>query len=191
MRLRNSATSYGWISIMIHWTMAAAIFAMFGLGLWMRTLGYYDRWYHAAPALHKSMGILLLLILIFRFIWRIVNTRPDLMGEPWEQFVALLVHNLHYVLLFSLLMTGYLIPTAEGVGIDVFNWFTLPALFTFSKETTDFIGLMHVYVAWSVIILAGAHAAAALKHHIIDKDITLLRMLGISRKSKKEKEIIG
>jgi len=182
MSFRNTATSYGWVAIAIHWLMAIAIFAMFGLGLWMRTLGYYDTWYHAAPELHKSIGMLLLLLLVFRFIWRIINTRPELMGETWEKVIALLVHRMHYVLLSALMITGYLIPTAEGVGIDVFGWFTVAALFSFNKETTDLIGLMHFYLAWAVMALAGAHAAAALKHHVIDKDITLLRMLGISRK---------
>ncbi|MDQ6950945.1 MAG: cytochrome b [Mariprofundales bacterium] len=191
MQLRNHATSYGWVTITIHWLMALTIFAMFGLGLWMRTLGYYDSWYHHAPELHKSIGILLLLILIFRLIWRIINTRPDLMGEPWEQIIALLVHRMHYLLLFAVLLTGYLIPTAEGVGIDVFGWFTIPALLSFSKEITDFIGLAHFYIAWGVIALAGAHAAAALKHHVIDKDITLLRMLGVSRETKEKSNKSG
>jgi len=179
---RNTATSYGWVAMTIHWLMAVVIFAMFGLGLWMRTLGYYDHWYHVAPELHKSVGMLLLILLFFRWIWRLGNTSPDLMGKIWEQFIALLVHRMHYVLLSALMFTGYLIPTAEGVGIDVFGWFTVPALFSFNKEITDFIGLMHFYLAWAAMALAGAHAAAALKHHVIDKDITLLRMLGKSRK---------
>jgi len=50
---------------------------------------------------------------------------------------------------------------------------------------------MHRYLAWSAVSLACLHAAAALKHHIIDKDRTLLRMLGVSRKTKEEKEIIS
>ena len=191
MGVRNTTTSYGWVAITIHWVMAAVIFAMFGLGLWMRTLGYYDSWYHDAPELHKSIGILLLLLLVFRFIWRIINTRPELMGEAWEKVISLMVHRMHYLLLFAVMLTGYLIPTAEGVGIDVFGWFTVPALFSFSKDTADFIGLAHRYLAWAVMALAGAHAAAALKHHVIDKDITLLRMLGVSQKNKDEKENIS
>jgi len=190
MHLRNTRTSYGWVTIIIHWLMAVVIFFMFGLGLWMRTLGYYDSWYHAAPELHKSVGLLLLMLLLFRWLWRVSNTQPDLMGKTWEQFIALVLHNMHYVLLAALMISGYFIPTAEGVGIDVFGWFTVPALATFSKETTDLIGMMHRYLAWSAVTLASLHAAAALKHHLIDKDHTLLRMLGVSRKTKKEKEII-
>jgi len=181
MGVRNTTTSYGWVAITIHWVMAAVIFAMFGLGLWMRTLGYYDSWYHDAPELHKSIGILLLLLLVFRFIWRIINTRPELMGEAWEKVISLMVHRMHYLLLFAVMLTGYLIPTAEGVGIDVFGWFTVPALFSFNKEITDLIGMMHFYLAWAVMVLAGIHAAAALKHHFIDKDTTLLRILYVKK----------
>lgn len=176
--LRNTSTSYGWVSIILHWLMAVVIFAMFGLGLWMVELDYYDSWYHDAPYIHKAVGMLLLFALTFRFVWRLVNTRPDLMGVAWERFIALLVHRMHYLLLFAITITGYLIPTAEGVGINVFGWFTVPASFSFTKTEADLIGLIHLYIAWAVIGLAAAHAAAALKHHFIDKDITLLRMLG-------------
>jgi len=183
MPLKNTQNSYGWLAIGIHWLMALLVFGMFGLGVWMRTLGYYDSWYHAAPELHKSVGVLLLMLLLFRWVWRLSNIRPHLMGEIWEQVVALMVHRLHYIILFALMFTGYLIPTAEGVGIDVFAWFTVPALFSLDKETTDLIGLMHRYLGWSAIVLAGLHGAAAMKHHIIDKDHTLRRMLGLSPKS--------
>jgi len=182
--LGNTSTSYGWVSIILHWLMAVVIFAMFGLGLWMVGLDYYDSWYHDAPYIHKAVGMLLLFALIFRFVWRLINTRPDLMGAAWEQFIALLVHRMHYLLLFAITITGYLIPTAEGVGIDVFGWFTVPASFSFTKTEADLIGLIHLYIAWAVIGLAAAHAAAALKHHFIDKDITLLRMLGQTNNNK-------
>jgi len=176
--LRNTSQSYGWLAIALHWLMAIVIFGMFGLGLWMVELDYYDSWYHDAPYMHKAVGMLLLFLLIFRFVWRLSNKRPNLLGKTWERFVALAVHRMHYVLLFSITITGYLIPTAKGVGIDIFGLFTVPASFSFSKEEADLIGLIHLYIAWAVIGLAAAHAGAALKHHFIDKDITLLRMLG-------------
>lgn len=184
--LRNTPTTYGSVAILVHWLMAIAVFAMFTLGVWMRTLGYYDRWYHDAPEIHKSVGILLLLLLIFRLVWRLTNVRPEPVGLDWERSIALLVHRSHYLLLFIVMITGYLIPTAEGVGIDVFGMFTVPATLTFSKEQADVIGAIHRYAAWSAVGLAGMHAAAALKHHFIDKDITLLRMLGITQNSKGE-----
>ncbi len=179
--LRNTSISYGLIAIALHWLMALILFAMFGLGLWMVELNYYDSWYHDAPYLHKGIGMLLLMTLVFRLIWRMINVRPALMGAAWERLVALGVHRLHYVLLFALTITGYLIPTAEGVGIDVLGWFTVPALFSFDKAAADLVGLLHLYLAWAVMGLAAMHAAAALKHHYIDKDSTLLRMFGLHR----------
>jgi len=179
----NTKDSYGWVSIGTHWLMALMIFGMFALGVWMVDLGYYDTWYHDAPYIHKSFGMLLLFALVFRLIWRWVNVLPALMGEAWGKFVGLLVHRLHYVLLFILLVSGYFIPTAEGVGIDVFGWFTIPASLSFQKTEADLIGLIHRYAAWAVMALAGLHAGAALKHHVIDKDNTLLRMLGCNGSS--------
>jgi cytochrome b561 len=145
--LGNTSESYGWVSIILHWLMAVAIFGMFGLGLWMVELNYYDRWYHDAPYIHKSVGMLLLFMLVFRFGWRLLNIRPYLLGAAWEKFIALIVHRTHYLLLFAITVTGYLIPTAAGVGIDVFGWFEVPASFSFTKEQADLIGSIHLYIA--------------------------------------------
>jgi len=158
--------------------MALAIFAMFGLGLWMTELDYYDAWYHRAPELHKAAGMLLLFLLLFRLVWRLGNTRPALMGPCWEKIIALIVHRTHYVLMFIVTLSGYLIPTAEGKGIDVFGWFVAPALFEFDKHQADLIGLLHLVAAWALMGLAAVHSAAALKHHFVDRDATLTRMLG-------------
>lgn len=181
--LRNTSESYGWVSIVIHWVMALAIFGMFALGVWMTGLDYYDAWYHRAPDVHKSVGMLLLFLLVFRLAWRLGNARPALMGQWWEKIVALAVHRMHYLLLFALMITGYLIPTAEGVGIEVFGWFTVPATISFDKAQADIIGKAHWLLAWAAMGLAGMHAGAALKHHFVDGDSTLTRMLGLTRKA--------
>ena len=76
MQLRNSSRRYGIISISLHWIFAIAVYGMFGLGLWMVTLSYYDGWYHQAPELHKSIGVLLMLGLVFRAIWRHISPPP-------------------------------------------------------------------------------------------------------------------
>jgi len=177
--LKNTAETYGWVSIYIHWLMALGIFAMFALGAWMVTLDYYDAWYHRAPELHKSIGILLLILLLFRFAWRLANKRPELMGQAWEKLIALATHRAHYLLMFAVTLSGYFIPTAEGKGIEVFNWFTIPALFSLDKQQADAIGMLHLITAWALIGLAAIHIAASLKHQIIDGDSTLTRMLGM------------
>ncbi|MDQ6965924.1 MAG: hypothetical protein Q9M23_03245, partial [Mariprofundaceae bacterium] len=65
-------------------------------------------------------------------------------------------------------------------GVDIFDWFVVPALFAFDKHQADMIGLLHLAAAWALMALAGMHAAAAMKHHYLDRDSTLLRMLGLS-----------
>ena len=77
------------------------------------------------------------------------------------------------------LVSGYLIPTAEGRGISVFNWGTFPAVFSLPDQE-DVSGLVHRYVAYFILGLSVVHADAAMKHHFVDKDDTLRRMLSIS-----------
>lgn len=176
--LKNTEHSYGWPAVAMHWLMAVLLFAMFALGVWMVELNYDDRWYHDAPEIHKSIGMLLLLLLCLRLSWRWFNIRPELAGLWWEQCLALVVHRLHYVLMAGLMLSGYLIPTAEGVGVSVFGWFSVPALWSFDRQQADWIGEVHRLSAWAMLGLSAVHAAAAVKHHIIDRDMTLLRMLG-------------
>jgi cytochrome b561 len=178
--LKDTRERYGSVSIGLHWVMALAIFALFGLGLWMRTLDYYDAWYNRAPDLHKSAGMLLLFLLVARLLWRLVNMHPALLGRVWERIAALVVHRAQYVLMLIVMLTGYLIPTAEGKGVSVFGWFVVPALFEFDKHQADVIGFVHKYSAWALVVLAVLHGAAALKHHFVDRDATLTRMLGLN-----------
>jgi len=179
--LKNTEQAYGWVAIVIHWLMALAIFGMFALGLWMRTLDYYDAWYHRAPYIHKSVGMLLLFMLIFRLAWVAINIKPDILAAAWERFIAIIVHRTHYVLMLTVMLSGYLIPTAKGVSVDVFGWFKVPASLANIPQQADIAGATHLWSAWALIGLALLHSGAALKHHFIDKDDTLLRILGTKR----------
>ena len=81
-----------------------------------------------------------------------------------------------YGLLLVLMCSGYLISTADGRAISVFNWFDVPALGELFSNQEDISGLIHEYVAYILISIAVLHALAAIKHHVIDKDATLTRM---------------
>lgn len=91
---------------------------------------------------------------------------------------AIAAHLLLYGLLFAIMISGYLISTAEGKPVDVFGVLPVPALFSGMGEQADLAGDVHLWLAWSVVILSALHGLAALKHHFIDRDITLKRMLG-------------
>ena len=173
---RNTLNNYGWISIGLHWLVAISVIGLFGLGLWMVELTYYDAWYRRAPDLHKGVGVLLFFVMLARLAWHLGNPRPRLSGAPWERQAARLVHGLLYLLLYALMVSGYLISTADGRAIDVFGLFGLPASLT-GKNQEDIAGVVHEVLAYGVIALASLHTLAALKHHLIDHDNTLKRML--------------
>ncbi len=176
--LKNTARTYGWPAIALHWIMAVAIFGLFGLGVWMRSLGYYHPWYHKAPDLHQGIGMLVLTLLLFRLFWVSINVKPAITGALWECIGASIVHRLHYLLMLIIVVSGYLIPTAEGKGFDIFGDLHVPALLSLTPQQADINGALHRYAAWSIMILAAFHSLAALKHHFINRDATLLRMLG-------------
>lgn len=182
MQLRNTSRRYGIISISLHWIFAIAVYAMFGLVLWMVTLSYYDGWYHQAPELHKSIGVLLMMGLVIRVIWRHISPPPAApkTHSKFTRISAVAAHITLYALLFALLISGYLISTAEGKPISVFGIFDVPATLADAGSQADIAGVIHLWLAWSVVILSVLHGLAALKHHFIDKDDTLKRMLGRS-----------
>ena len=183
--MRNTEQTYGIVSILLHWLMALVIFGMFGVGLYMVDLDYYDPLYKTLPEIHKGTGILLVLVLLFRIYWRLSNPRPDPVegGSALEEQVARWVHRLFYLLIAAIALSGYLISTADGKSIDVFGLFSVPATLTDLPEQEDRAGLVHEYLAYGLIGLAALHAAAALKHHFIDGDATLRRMLGMKKDS--------
>jgi len=177
--LVNSRSGYGWVSIAVHWIAALAIVGLFGLGLWMTSLGYGHAWYNRAPALHESIGMIALALIAFRLAWRIVTVTPALEpGMPgWERIAALTAHWLMYALMVTVVVTGYLISTAGGEPVSVFGWFEVPAVIPGFERQADIAGWIHYYSAWALVLLAAGHTLAALKHHFIDRDATLVRML--------------
>ncbi|WP_312169911.1 cytochrome b [Stutzerimonas kunmingensis] len=182
MHWRNSSTNYGLTSIALHWLVAIAVFGLFGLGFWMVGLNYYSSWYRTAPDLHKSIGIALFLIMLLRVLWRFVSPAPAPLASQGRltRTAARLGHSLLYLGLFLVMISGYLISTADGRPISVFGLFEVPALITSIPDQADSAGIVHEYAAWALVIFAVIHALAALKHHFIDRDATLKRMLGRS-----------
>lgn len=174
---RDTRTGWGWISIWLHWLSAFAVFGLFVLGWWMTGLGYYDSWYTLAPWWHKSFGMLLLVASIARVAWRLSQPTPKAHGTLLERRAAHVGHGLIYVLMFVVMLSGYLISTAEGRGISVFDWFTIPALIAGLPDQAVVAGDIHWYAAWALVILAVGHGLAALKHHWVDRQDTLMRML--------------
>ena len=96
------------------------------------------------------------------------------------RIAAAMGHLALYLLLFSIVISGYLISTADGKAISVFGWFDIPATVANAGAQADLAGSLHLWLAWTVVILSLLHGLMALKHHFIDNDDTLNRMLGKS-----------
>lgn len=176
MIIKDTEDGYGLISRLFHWLMAIAIFALFGLGWWMVGLDYYSPYYHSAPDLHRSVGILLLIALVARIAWRAVNAKPsDADLTPFERTAAHIVHLGFYPLLLALLISGYFISTPDGRPIAVFGLFSVPSIVQM-KGLEDTAGFIHRWLAYLTMALAALHTAAALKHHFVDHGSTLRRM---------------
>ncbi|SIS66232.1 cytochrome b [Neptunomonas antarctica] len=179
--VRNQTTHYGWGSIALHWLMALAIMGMYPLGLYIDSLTYYDPEYTTVPNWHKSIGILVAIFLIIRLGWKAINPQPTPIESHSDLIkrITKLGHAGLYLVLITVLISGYLISTADGRAISVFDWFSVPALPELVENQEDIAGEIHFIVATTLISFTALHAIAALKHHFIDKDSTLNRMLGI------------
>lgn len=175
--LHNSHNSYGWVSIFFHWISAFAVIGLFAVGFWMVDLSYYSEWYKTAPHYHKSVGVLLLVITVARFAMKLKQTSPKPLGNTIEVKVAHLAHLILYGLLLLIFISGYLISTADGRGIEIFNWVTLPGAGELFSEQEDTAGFVHRWLAYGLMAMVVLHALAAIKHHFINKDSTLKRML--------------
>lgn len=180
MQWRNSSNQYGLVSVAIHWLVAVAVFALFGLGLWMTGLTYYSEWYRTAPALHKSIGVTVFALMFLRVLWRVLTPTPAPLSShsPSVRLLSRLGHGLLYLGVFTVLLSGYLISTADGRGVSVFGLFEIPAMLSGLPNQADIAGAIHLYVAWGLIVLAVLHGLVAFKHHVFDGDDTLKRMLG-------------
>ncbi|MCG6967601.1 MAG: cytochrome b [Chromatiaceae bacterium] len=174
---RNTSNGYGLLQIALHWTLAALIAVLLPLGLWMTGLDYYDPWYNEAPDLHRSIGVLAGLVLALRGLVRLTQAQPRALTRPgWETRLALTGHLLLYALPLLLVVSGYLISTADGRAVGVFGWFGIPATLHGIQNQADIAGDIHFALAMLLLAVIALHVAAALRHHLVDRDDTLRRM---------------
>lgn len=180
MPLKNTQESFGFVSKLLHWLMAVLIISLFAVGLYMTELEYYDSLYHTLPWWHKSIGLSVMGLLLFRFIWKAINSTPQALSshKKWEVSLAHIIQKLFYGLILLIGVSGYFISTAKGKGIEFFNLFEVPAITqALEEDRADLIGEVHEILAITLVVFAVLHAMAALKHHFIDKDETLKRMI--------------
>jgi cytochrome b561 len=177
--LKNSPESYGAVSKTLHWSLALLIIGLIWLGWYMVDLTYYDTWYNDSLSLHKSLGMLVLVLALVKLAWVSYSKLPDYSPtlKPWERAAARITHAILFFVMFAIPITGYFISTSAGDPISIFGWFDIPALFPVGEAPRDIAIELHYYLAYATAGLVALHALAALKHQFVDRDNALGKML--------------
>jgi cytochrome b561 len=182
MRLASTATSYGLVARSLHWIIVLGIIVQY-------FLAEAEESESAATAvspmnLHMSLGITLLALAVARVLWRIFDRTPAWPAQMrrYERVLATVVHVAFYVLLFAIPISGWLLASVEGESLSWFGWLNLPALGPpGGEEREHLIEEVHEVLFNVLFGLALLHVVAALKHHFIDRDNVLRRMLAGAR----------
>ncbi len=132
-----------------------------------------------ALMVHKSIGITLLALVLLRLLWRLLSTRPaaDDQMPRWQQWSARFTHELLYLCMVVMPVSGWVVNSAANVPMSWFGLFQIPDPFAAVSAMKSDAMLVHEVTAWVFIGLIVIHVAAALHHHFIRKDATLRRML--------------
>ncbi len=177
--MSRSDVQQGWGAVMIslHWLIALLILGMFGLGWWMVDLPISMQAFKTY-ALHKSIGLSVLALVLLRLIWRALTTRPrPAVTSRWQARAAQVSHVLLYLLMLALPLSGWLYNSSANFPLQFFGWFNLPALVEPDAVLREWALRAHIWIGWALLALLVLHVGAALKHHFMDRDHTLLAML--------------
>ncbi len=175
--LRSTKNTYGLIAKALHWSTALIILGLLSLGFYMDGLAF-SPFKLALYGWHKSFGILVLMLLALRVIWRFTNAH--LLALPshqaWERVLAKLIHILLYAAMIGMPLSGWIMSSAAEFPVPFFGLFDLPALTGKDEALFKLMKEVHEVSAFVIIGIVGLHVAGALKHHFIDGDETLQRM---------------
>lgn len=177
--------NFGLLRIILHWSIAFLCIALFISGLVMVELDYYHPWYHRLPWWHKSCGVLVIVLVFFHLIWRCYQQKTSAEQTNKNKrhgWLVSLFHRAMEAVILLIGISGYFIVTAQGQDLKAFDIISIPPVITEIVHLEDKAGIAHYYLAYFLMFLVFLHTAAALKHHFIDKDDTLLTMLGQYRK---------
>jgi cytochrome b561 len=177
MLLKNTENRFGLVAILLHWIMAILLIGLLAMGLYMVSLpiGLEKLKLYGW---HKEYGFLVLALVIFRLTWRLINLTPTLSSLSWpEKIAARLVHWAFYAFMFALPISGWLMTSAAGLPASFFGLFTLPNLTAPDPVSFELFRQAHKWLGYGLILTLFLHICGALKHHFIDKDNILRRMI--------------
>jgi cytochrome b561 len=172
------APRYTGVAIGLHWLMLVAIVSAFAMGLYIQGM-------HFSPAklrmisYHKWAGVTIFALLLLRLVWRLTHRPPALPAAMpvWQKQLANATHHALYLLMFAIPLTGWLMSSAKGIPTVWFGLLQLPDLLEKNTALGDLLKQVHLLLNLALAGTVFAHAGAALKHHFIDRDDVLTRML--------------
>ena len=162
----------------LHWLMTILLFGLLALGFYMHDLPLSPQKLQLY-SWHKWAGVSAFLLALVRLGWRVTHIPPALPASMPKlmQFAAHAGHFLLYALMLAIPLTGWLMSSAKGFQTVWFGILPLPDLLDKNKELGDLLALVHKGLNLFFVAVIVGHVGAALKHHIIDKDDILTRML--------------
>ncbi len=177
MSLQNTPEKFGSLTKLLHWS----IFILFVVQYY---LVYRREYFPKGSAekmqymmLHKSFGVIILILAFVMLIWGRVGKRPSIPGNAIEKFAAKAVHVLLYVSMFIMPISGILMSQFGGYPISLFGSFDMPVLFGKNEALGNFCFELHEISSFAIMGIVGVHVLAALFHHFVKKDNVLRRML--------------
>lgn len=164
---------YTRVAIWLHWTIAALILANLAIGLLSEPLKAF-----ALMPAHKAIGISVLALSIARLLWRLGHPAPALPASipAWQRAVSALTHFALYAMMILIPLTGwwFVSAAAQRRPLDWFGLFPIPYLPV--HQAGGAMHEAHALLGWAMLALVVLHVAAALKHHLVDRDTVLTRM---------------
>jgi cytochrome b561 len=131
-----------------------------------------------AMTFHISFGITILALMVLRLFWRITHPVAPAGSLPaWQRLISEAVHWLLYALVLATTMTGWIFASERGWSISLFFAVPLPMLPTEGSLLANSLGKWHGTMEWALLLVIGAHVAAAMAHTFIFRDRIMQRML--------------
>lgn len=181
------AARYGAVAIAFHWLIAAALVALYWIGWSMTDLPLGpDKL--TAYALHKSIGLTVLVAAAARLLWRATHRPPALPADmaPWQRIVAAATHWSLYALLLLIPLSGWFLNGTTGFPISWFGLVGVPNLVAADPGMKDLAAEVHEFFGKVLLALVALHVAGALHHHFVLRDAILTRMLPVGSRRKLE-----
>jgi cytochrome b561 len=168
---------YGTTAKVFHWLTMALLIVQYPLGKFMPDI-HRGMKPGGAMTFHISFGITILALIVLRFFWRITHPVAPASSLPaWQQLISEAVHWLLYLLVFATTMSGWIFASERGWSISLFFAVPLPTLPTEGSLLANSIGKWHGTMEWALLMVIGAHVAAAMAHTFLFRDRIMQRML--------------